>query len=121
VADIYTRLQSTASRLLAKYKQGTIVLSRAGTPTPAANEWDPPVEGALQTWTLNGTVTGVDKELIDGTTITAADEMATVAVFADTPRLTDVLTIDDKPRTILKVMPVPPAGTVCAWKIAIKG
>jgi hypothetical protein len=117
MSGFYSRMQGTASRLLAKYAQGVVVLSRAGTPTGAANEWDLPTDADPTTWTLDATVKGVSAKYVNGDTVKATDLEIMAAVFADAPQLSDNLTIDGKPVTILQVMREPAAGDVVVWTI----
>lgn len=104
------------------FGQGVIVLTR--TPAPTVNpdaSWEDPTPGAPQVYPLNGAVSGVREEYIDGKTITASDEMVTAAVFGAQPEAGDVLTVDGRVRTILKIKALPAAGVTCAWHIIIKG
>jgi hypothetical protein len=117
----YGRMQKTASRLMARFAQGTVTLSRAGPLTPGENEWDEPQQSPPQVWTLDATVTGVDEAYVDGDTIKVTDQMVVASVFADEPKAGDILTVDGKVRTVLKIVRVPEAGPVVAWRIVIKG
>lgn len=40
----YGKVKGTASRLLDRFQQGVLTLTRPGTTTPGPNPWNPPVE-----------------------------------------------------------------------------
>lgn len=119
----YARMQGTASRLMARFKQGTVTLTRSvdtGTPIDADAEW---LGNAVTTtvYTLDAVVKGVSKEFVDGTTILATDLEVTCAVLAVVPVMTDKLTIDGTVRTIKKIVQVPAAGVAVAFKLFVQG
>lgn len=124
----YSRMQGTASRLMTRFKQGTVTLSRlVDTETPV--DADAPWLGFTKTttvYTLAATVAAVsgdqaNAKFIDGTVITAADLVVTCAVPAITPAMSDKLAIDGVVRTIKKIVQVPAAGTAVAYKLFIAG
>jgi hypothetical protein len=117
----YSRIQSTASRLLARFAQGTVTLTRTtpGTPDPST-PWVPGTP-TTATYTLDATVKGVSKEFIDGTTIVATDLEVTAAAFGTEPEPGDTLSIDGKAVTIVKQMRIPAAGTLVCWKWIVRG
>ena len=120
MSDFYGRLQGTASRLMAKFKQGQVVYTIAGAPT--GPEWNP-TPGTPVSYTLDatvavvGTVDGGFNRYVDGTLILATDLQVTCAVFGAEPSLAGTITIDGKVCQIVRVDKVPGAGTVIAWRI----
>ena len=117
----YARMQATASRLLDRFSQGVITLTKPGTETPGPNPWDPPVVTDPVTHTLNATAKPVSEEFINGTTIVATDIEITAAVFGADPDPADQMEIDGQPMTIIEVMRIPAAGTVVVWKLIVRG
>ncbi len=113
--SIYTRGQATASRLLAKYGQGAVTLTRTTTTIPDASEpWN--TEETTETFTLEAVVKGVSERFVDGTTILASDLEIIAAVHADvTPQAGDALSIDGTAVQVLRIMPKPAAGTPVAY------
>jgi hypothetical protein len=115
----YGRMQGVATRLLTRFNQGAVTLTKTVT-TPGPNDWTPGTPTDT-TYTLQATAKGVSKEFIDGTTIVATDLEITAAAFPAEPDPADVLAIDGKAVTVLKTMPIPPAGTLVAWKFVVRG
>lgn len=117
----YGRMAKTADRLLGRFSQGVITLTRPGSTTPGPNPWDPPVESPPVEYTLKAVAKGVSKEFIDGTTIVATDLEITAAVFGADPDPADVLAIDGKAVTVLRIIRLPAAGVLVAWKFVVRG
>lgn len=122
----YGRMQATATRLLTRFNQGVITLTKPGTSTPGPNDWDPPIEGEPTVYTLQATVAAVtvdqtNAKYIDGTLITTADLVVTIAVPPSEPELTDTLTIDRDVRAIKKIVQLPAAGVPVAFKLFVQG
>lgn len=117
----YDRMQGTATRLLGRFSQGVCTLTHSvpGTPDPET-PWEPG-EPTVTTYTLQATVRGVSKDLVDGTTILASDLEITAAAFGAEPDPADTVTIDGKAVTLVRVIRVPAAGTVVAWKLIVRG
>ncbi len=121
MAGIYTRMQGTASRLLGKFAQGTIVLTKTVTADPEPETPWIPGEASTTSYALKAVAKGVSREFVDGTTILASDLEVTAADFGAEPAPGDELTIDGEPVVILKQMRVPPAGTLVCWKWIVRG
>ena len=122
----YGRMAKTADRLLGRFQQGIVTLVRPGTSTPGPNPWDPPVESPPATYTLKATVAAVtvdqaNAKYIDGTLITTADLVATIAVPPVTPQMTDLITIDGVPIAMKKIIQVPSAGVPVVFKLFFQG
>ena len=115
MADFYPRMTATASKLLAKFKQGAIeyVPLVAG-----ATEYDPMIEGTPIP--LDATASGVAKEYVDDL-VSASDTMITAAVFGGTPNMQGRITIDGEAREIIRIKQIPAAGDPVAWMIFVKG
>lgn len=105
-------MQGVATLLLTEFSQGVITLAKTTT-APGADAWTP---GSPTTtaYTLQATAKGVSKEFIDGTTIVATDIEILAAAFGADPDPPDVLTIDGKAVTLLKVFYLPAARTLVA-------
>lgn len=122
----YGKMQATASRLLDRFAQGAVQLTRMvpGEPDPET-PWIP-AEPTVTTYDLDATVAAVtvdqaNAKYIDGTTITTADLVVTCAVPEVTPEMTDTLSIDSAVRTIKKIVQLPAAGTPVAFKLFVQG
>lgn len=116
----YQRMAATSSRLLMRFAQGNIVLTRPGTTTPGPNPWDPPVVSPPQSWTLNATAKGVSEQFVGSDGIVGTDTEVTIAPFGDEIGASDVLSIDGQAVTVVKVMRIPRAGTVIVWKVVCR-
>lgn len=117
----YERMQSTATRLLTRFNQGVVTLTRPGTVTPAPNPWEPPVESDPIVYTLNAVAKAVEDKFIDGTLIFATDRMVICSVLPVEVLPGDKLSIDGKAVTTIKTMRIPDAGVVVAWKFIVRG
>ncbi len=117
----YARMQATASRLLERFSQGVVTITKPGTSTPGPNAWDPPVTSDPVVYTLNATVTGVSKQFVDGTTVLATDLEVTAAVFGAELDPADQLAIDGQTVVVVETMRIPAAGTLVAWKFIVRG
>lgn len=117
----YARMTATASRLLDRFAQGTVVLT-ISTPTEPdpATPWEPGTP-TTQAYTLDATVRGVSQRYIDGVTILASDLQVTAAVFGAVPKVGDDMTIDGYGVTILQVVALPAAGDPVAWRFIVRG
>lgn len=105
--------------------QGDIVLVRS-TPGPApANPWDPPQPPVPVRTPLHGAARGVGKELIgapveNGGQIVATDLSVIVAPWGGEYGPRDVLEIDGRAVTVLKVENIPAAGLTCAVRFVVR-
>lgn len=114
MAEFYDEMRGVADELLGEFAQGTVLLKRITT-IPGPNEWDPPVETAV-TYPLKATVKRLHQRYENGVLIVETGDMVTFAVPEVVPVLTDTLVIDGQERAITNLTPIPPAGTVVAWK-----
>lgn len=117
----YAKMQATASRLLERFNQGAIVLTKPGTSTPGPNPWDPPIIVDGREITLSATAKAVSEKFIDGTTILATDVEVTAADFGSEVEPADVLTIDGRAVSVIKIMRIPAAGVIVNWKFIVRG
>lgn len=123
-------MSATATRLLERFAQGTVVLVRTtpGEPDPET-PWEPGEETTV-VYTLSATIKGVSSEFVDGTTILATDLEVTAAVTAtdengtevslDPDMTTDTLSIDGQAVTIIRDLSVPAAGTKAALRWIVR-
>lgn len=140
----YGRMQKTADRLLAKFKQGRVTLTRT-TQTEKPDDWPTwePWDGAttIYTYELDAVVKGVSAKLIDGNVVIASDLEVTCShrmtlvetkvgddepVVSSTPTefdaaLLDTLAMDGRPVTIVRDLTVPGAGTPIAHRYVVRG
>src|SRR5690606_26331528 len=121
MSDFYGDMAGIASEILAEFKQGVITLTKTapGEPDPAT-PWisGEPIE---VTYPLDATAKPVSEEFINGTTIIATDIEIVSAVFGADPDPADQVEIDGRPATTIKVMRIPAAGTVVAWRFIVRG
>lgn len=132
----YARMQATADRLMTRFKQGAVLLTRT---TIATGDPDTPwIPGAPTTdvYELRATAKGVSADLVDGTLIVATDleltlgpkavhtltdgdpaDGAEVEVEVDAA---DVISIDGRAATVLRVIRLPAAGTLVAWRVVVR-
>lgn len=135
----YGKMQGTATRLLARFKQGRVTVVRT-TQTEKPDDWptwEPWTgETTTQVYELDAVVRGVSAKLIDGNVVIASDleltcsqKMVLVEVdgAAVTPSavafeagLLDTLAIDGKPVTIVRDLTVPAAGTPVAHRYVVR-
>jgi len=117
VADIYSKFQGTAAKLLKKFNQG--VIRYIAQPASGANPWDAPTPSSPVL--LPGAVaSGVSQEFLSEK-VTTSDTEVTASVFGATPEVGGVIEIDGVERQVVEVKPVPAAGVVVVWKIFVKG
>lgn len=120
VADIYERAQATASRLLGRFAQGVVTLTRVTRASAdPATPWIPGAE-TTTSYALSATVRGVSKELVDGTAILATDLQVMAAVPGVEPALTDRIEIDGQSMTIVRIDQIPAAGLAVAYRMVVR-
>ena len=118
MSDIYTRSQATASKLMQKFGQGVVeyVVTEE---VSGAEPWDPPQQTTSRL-PMAATAKGVTQYQTDDL-VTISDIEITTAVFDAEPAVGGIVEVDGVQRQVLKVMRIPEAGTVVAWKIYVKG
>jgi hypothetical protein len=116
----YGRMQGTATRLLTRFAQGEVVLTRTETVPDPDEPWLPG-ESTTTSYQLKATVSGVAAKLVDGATILATDQQIICAVPAIEPQPTDAVTIDGKSVTIVRVDKLPGAGVTAAYRLIVRG
>ena len=110
----YDEMQGVATELLTEFQQGTVSLKRV-TVGPPPNDWTPG-ETVETLHPLKATVKRLHQRYENGVLIVETGDMVTFAVPEVEPVLTDTLVIDGVERAITNLTPIPPAGTVVAWK-----
>lgn len=147
--SFYGEMADMARELLAPESAGglgqgviTVIRTEQAEPPPDWPTWEP-WEGAIaiKTYLLRGAVAGVSKELVDGTTILASDQMLICADWmalistqtGDDDPITsntevpfdlvvpEVVNIDGVSFTTLQRVPIPGAGVKAAHKFIIRG
>jgi hypothetical protein len=122
MVDIYARMQGTASRLLGKFKQGTVTLVRTTPGEPDEDEPWTPTEGEVDEYTLSAVAKGVSEQYVDGTIILASDLEIVAAVAEVAPMMeTDKIKVDGIVVTIIRKMQIPAAGTPVAYRLIVRG
>lgn len=104
----YHRAQATALRLINKFgRDGSIVRDMPG----SGSEWDPG-EPVPTPFACTLAMLGFDNKDIDGTLIKASDKKVYIAAkgLAIIPTTTDKLMIGGVSHTVVRVMPLNPAG-----------
>lgn len=148
MAGFYDEMADMARELLAPESagglgQGVITVERIEQ-EPMPPHWPTwePWEGAItiKTYLLRGAVSGVSKELVDGTTILASDQMlvcadwqqlistkvgedpavASKAIVPFDLKVGDIVQIDGKPVTTMQKIAIPGAGIVAAHKFIVR-
>ncbi|MBB4649572.1 hypothetical protein GGQ99_001294 [Aminobacter niigataensis] len=114
MTGFYNEMQGVAAELLDEFKQGAVQLKRVTLGTPP-NEWTPPPE-TVETWPLAATVKRLHQRYENGVLIVETGDMVTFAVPEVEPQITDMLVIDGAERVITNLTPIPPAGSVVAYK-----
>ncbi len=129
MADIYTRMQDTARRLLRPaadggFGQGKLELTRVvpGVVNPDA-PWEP-VTPTTTTQPIRGAVRGISKQLIGveigGIVLMASDRQAICEVPSIPYEAGDVLVVDDVPVFIIAFEKIPAAGVTSAVRFTIR-
>lgn len=136
----YAKMQSTAGRLLARFKQGrvTVVRNVDGDPMPPDwPTWEPwPDNSRREVYELDAVVRGVSAKLVDGDVVVATDlevvcshkmmlaevngAVVTPAAVEFDAALLDTLNIDGRPVTIVRDLTVPAAGVPVAHRYVIR-
>jgi hypothetical protein len=112
--SFYDEMRDVADELFGEFAQGVISLKRV-TATPGPNEWTPGEE-TVTTYPLDATVERLHQRYENGVLIVETGDMVTFAVPTVEPQITDTLVIDGAERVITNLTPIPPAGTVVAYK-----
>lgn len=112
----YTQRQARAKRQFKRYEQGVLLYVAPG--SESGDPWNP-TTGSPTNHPVEGVVTGVSQEFVDGTYIIASDLQATVSVFDVEPTVEGLFKIDGKDHQIKKVNQMPAAGTPVAWRIIV--
>lgn len=149
MVDFYADMAQMAREVLAPTSAGglgqgviTVIRTEQAKMPPGWPTWEPwPGEVTTKTYLLRGAVSGVSKELVDGTNILASDQMLTCAdwmalistqIGDDDPvtsntvvpfdlAVPEVVNVDGVPFTTLQRVPVPGAGVKVAHKFIIRG
>ncbi|GHC79408.1 hypothetical protein [Limoniibacter endophyticus] len=111
----YAKMAGSAARLLTRFNQGMVTISRIvqGEPDPTT-PWVPG-EPTITTETLQATVKRVEQKFIDGTLIVGTEDQITFAVPSFEPSLSDEFTVDGKVRVLKDLRPLPGAGLPVAY------
>lgn len=130
MADFYEEMKKVAAELLAPTSQGglgqgAIVLIRETPGTPDPDKPWIPVEPTKQTETLDGAATGVDSKLVGtevGSAVIRSSDLKVVVVPPDMGyQAGDILSLDNKPVTIIDVQNIPAIGITSAVKFIVRG
>ena len=112
----YSKMANVATKLLTRFNQGSISYIEHG--LESGPDWSPSF--APETvHKLKATASGVSEQYRDNT-IVSTDLEVTAAVFGVEPTVRGLIRIDGKDLQIIRVIPLPSAGTVCAWKMLVR-
>ncbi|MDV3257745.1 MAG: hypothetical protein LOX97_08205 [Sphingomonas sp.] len=116
----YDDMQAVATDVLTEFAQGAVTLTRV-TPGEVDPEepWVVP-EPETTSYALKAAVRGVSQELVDGSEVVASDLMVTAAVPEIVPAMTDLLEIDGRAMTLVRIDAIPAAGTVVAYRLIVR-
>jgi len=113
--DFYAEMQEMATELLTEFKQGTVILRRISKVSNPETPWIKPVETPTD-YPLNAIVKRMHQRYENGALIVETGDMVTFAVPAVEPLNTDKMVFGGNVRTITNITPIPPEGTVVAYK-----
>ena len=113
----YTRLQSTATKLLSEYAQGSISHIRDGEPTGPSYD---PTPGQAVVTPVTASVKGASARYVQDGFISAQDLELICSVFGFDPVQSDRFSIDGRELQVIMVEPKPAAGTTVAWRVFLK-
>lgn len=112
----YAKLQAKVSKVMPKVAQGVVQLKRVTTAAPnPATPWIPGAE-TTATYPLDAVVKRLHQRYENGVLIVETGDMVMFNVPPVVPAITDKLVIDGVERVITNLTPIPPAGTVVAYK-----
>jgi len=127
--DIFTRMAGVSTRLLRPaseggFGSGTISLVRL-TSVPGVEVYDPPTTTRVVT-PLRANAFGVSAQLVGveyspGNAIVASDKRVISAPIAGGYEPEDIMEIDGKPVTVLRVKNIVGAGVVSAVEFIVRG
>jgi hypothetical protein len=115
----WTEMQGTAAELLEEFKTGVARLVRTARTVPDADQPYVKTDGAPAYTVLSGVALPVDKKMIDNKVVFARHTMLICAHPGFDILGTDVIELDGRNRTILKIRRVPDAGIAVVWKLAL--
>lgn len=117
----YGEMQGIARELLTEFKQGTIQIEKV---TPGNGPVYKPGPSGTSFTTVPGAVArNVKGEYVTLGLAVATDRQFTMAPFADAvknPVETDFVLVDGVRFKIVKILPVPPAGTVVVYHVIFR-
>lgn len=130
MADVYSDMAGVARELLAPTSdgglgQGAIQLVRYTPGANGPNPWDPPEPPTRTVTPLQAAARGVSEKFIGvevapNMVIVASDLQVIAAPWDGTYEPGDVLEIDGKPVTVLRIDNIPAAGTVSAIRFIVR-
>lgn len=110
------RFKALADRLLKNNSMGVVTIEKV-VETPAANDWDQATISSTAV-PVDAIVFGVSEKLVKGDVV-ATDLVVTMSVPAEY-EVGAILSIDGKPVTTVKVIPIPAAGEPVMLKIIVR-
>lgn len=113
----YSDMQSVASELLEEFKQGTVYYVAPGSKTGDA--WNTTEAAGTETL-ISCVVSGARPQYVDGTTIHASDLQTIFNADTVTPTMSGRVKIDGTYHQIIRIDPLPAAGTVCAYRVFVR-
>lgn len=132
MASIYTRMAGVSNKLLrpasgetGTFGQGKIELVRLVPGAPPAEPWEMPGPGSEVVTELKGAARGISADLVGsevapGVQLKATDLVVIVAPWGGEYDVADVVRIDGKDVTLMRVDRIPAAGTVSAFRFYVR-
>lgn len=149
MAGFYAEMAEMTRELLAPESAGglgqgiiTLIRTEQVEPPPDWPTWEPwPGVETVKTYRIYGAMSGVAKELVDGSTILASDQVLICAdrmtlietKVGDDPAVAssteasfeltvgEIVNVDGVPFTTLQRLPIPSAGVKAAHKYVVRG
>ena len=116
MSDFYTKMASTASRLISKYGQSVLLIRSGDTAHPVSGAT---TSGGGVNLKVSGTLQKYPDNLIDGTRIKASDRLMIIDGSKE-PLASDLVKIDNQNWAIESIKTVNPAGTALIYFIQVR-
>lgn len=110
----YSDMQAVATELLEEFKQGAVYYVAPGARTGDA--WNPTEAAGVETL-VSAVANGVKPQYVDGTTVQTNDIQLIINADAVTPDIDGRIKVDGFIHRIVRIDPLPAAGTVCAYRV----
>jgi len=117
----YQDMANIAHGIIDEFQQGALVLEQQT--RTVSIPWDPGDTPTINTTSVIGTVTPIDRRLVDGTTVLATDRQVIIPALSlpagIIPHVSERLFIDGEPTVIKRATRVPEAGVIIVYKLVV--